>query len=352
MSDFRPDIWRLQAQLDTEGLIEALVNTDAGIRKRAATALRALGAVGSIPILKQLLETESDTDARAHFVSALESLQEEAEKQKAETKKVVDTGALREGKLQQLILQLNSEDEAMIIQSAKNLAELKDKQAVEPLIVLFKDPTVSIKVRLAVAEALLQLESAPVEVALLGALRSNQWRVRRNGAAILGQLRADWAVEPLSKALEDEHELVRRTSYAALRYIATKEAQKAVKRAMEKAKKRRTARLTLNTAKLNKLKSPPPSTPTSGLLKHVKSADEKTNSQLDDNAVKETTEKTNDDQKDEEVATTTDSASIAWPRRNVEATSLAPTQQLNPEVLDEAKARYERMKKDKKQDES
>ena len=275
MSDFRPDIWRLQAQLDTEGLIEALGNTDADIRKRAAVALRALGAIDAISILKKLLESESDPDVRAHFVSALESLQEEANKQNVEAKKVVDTGMLNAGKLQDLIEKLNSDDESIVIDSAKKLAELKDKQAVEPLIVLFKDPTVSIKVRLAIAEALLKLESAPVEVALLGALRSPEWRIRRNGAAILGQLRADWAVEPLSKALEDEHEHVRRTAYAALRYIATPEAQDAVKKAMEKAKKRRTARLSTKSittpikSEATEKKKTAPTTAQSGLLKRV-----------------------------------------------------------------------------------
>jgi len=93
---------------------------------------------------------------------------------------------------------------------------------------IFNDSGVSIEVRLAVAEALLKLESAPVEVALLAALRHSDWKIRRNGAAILGQLKAAWAVEPLAKAVRDPHPTVRRTAYAALKHIGTPEARKAL----------------------------------------------------------------------------------------------------------------------------
>jgi len=81
---------------------------------------------------------------------------------------------------------------------------------------------------------LLKLESAPVEVALLGALRSSEWQVRRNSAAILGQLRAGWAVEPLAKAMFDGNEIVRKTAYAALKRINTPQAQRAIQLVRER----------------------------------------------------------------------------------------------------------------------
>lgn len=239
MSDFKPDIWRLQAQFNTEGLVEALRDDDAGIRRRAAAALRALGAFDAIPELKAALEKETDTEARANIVSALAALQHENERttHNVETTEFVPSTASTE--TDDLITQLKSDDPQQIIEAANKLGEKGDKLAVPALVMLFNQPTLPIKVRLPVAEALLKLESAPVEVALLKALRSSEWRVRRNGAAILGQLRANWAVEPLAKALYDEHEHVRKTAYAALKYIGTKEAFDALDAARRAIRRKR-----------------------------------------------------------------------------------------------------------------
>jgi HEAT repeat protein len=74
VSDPRPNIWLLQAQGDSRGLIEALQNSDADVRKRAAAALRALGAVESVMALRRALENETDDDTRNHLDMALNSL--------------------------------------------------------------------------------------------------------------------------------------------------------------------------------------------------------------------------------------------------------------------------------------
>lgn len=203
--------------------MEALSADDAGIRRRAAAALRALGAVDTIPQLEATLEKESDPEARSNILAALASLQQEEERRAAAT------GELKEQKAvtvtEKLIHQLrNGKTDDEVIDAAHGLGEKGDKTSVVPLVMLFNDPRTPIKVRLAVAEALLKLESAPVEVALLGALRSDEWRVRRNAAAILGQLRAVWAVEPLSELLKDPHDLTRKTALAALRNVGTPEA--------------------------------------------------------------------------------------------------------------------------------
>ncbi|GAB4511883.1 MAG: hypothetical protein OHK0046_10570 [Anaerolineae bacterium] len=233
MSDFRPDIWRLQAQANIGGLVKALKDNDPGIRRRAATALRTLGAVKATPALQEALVNEGDPETREAIVAALESL--EQEKQKHETA----TPITQMSELEYLIFQLESEKSEQVIEAAHALGEMGDKMAVPALVSLFNDAKISIRVRLAVAEALLKLESAPVEVALLGALRSQDWRVRRNGAAILGQLRAEWAIDPLAKALFDENELVRRTAYAALKHIATAEATDALEKARQLAQRRK-----------------------------------------------------------------------------------------------------------------
>lgn len=225
---FKPDIWRLQAQSDTQGLINALSSDDTGVRRRAAAALSALGAYDAIPALEKALATEADSTTRSHFQMVLVSLRQEQRHQnqaKAEDSRLGESEtAPISAEMQRLLDDLKSDDEDTVVRTIQQLKDKGNKVAVEPLIVIFNDPDTPVRVRLAVAEALLQLESAPVEVALLGALRSESARVRRNAAAILGQLRAEWAVQPLIRALSDESHVVRRTAYAALKYIGTTEA--------------------------------------------------------------------------------------------------------------------------------
>lgn len=220
MSDIRPDIWRLQAKSDIQGLIAALSDEDAAIRKRAAAALRAIGSTEAIPHLRSLLAVERSPDTRETIVSALAVLEPDQDTAEVE---VMDED--RDSLLNHLIATLNDPDPEQIVSAARVLAEMRNKRAAEPLVVVFNDKSQSEYVRLAVAEALLALESAPVEVALLKALRSDKWRVRRNGAAILGQVGATWAVEPLANALKDENEVVRRTALAALKRLDTPEAR-------------------------------------------------------------------------------------------------------------------------------
>lgn len=223
----KSNIWYLQAQLDIQGLVDALQADRAELRKRAAAALRSMGAANAVPALRQALTVEDDEDARASIVIALRTLADDFEDdQDGED----FSPSAQQTLVNRLIEQLQSTNPERVITAAHQLGDLGDKLAVEPLVVIFKDARVSIQVRLAVAEALLKLDSAPVEVSLLAALRHNQWNIRRNGAAILGQLRADWAVEPLARALDDDNAMVRRTARAALKHIDTPEARRCLAR--------------------------------------------------------------------------------------------------------------------------
>ncbi len=221
MADFKPNIWRLQAQFDTQGLIKALAHSDPVIRKGAATALRTLGASAAIPALQSALSSEQDADTQSAIATALEHLMNEANREAEQSPEV--------SRIIRLIAQLSSLDEDAVTQAARALGELKNKSAVEPLVMLFHNTHKPTRARLAAAEALINLDSAPAEVTLLVGLRSDKWYIRRNSAAILGQLRANWAVEPLAQALRDEHELVRKTALAALKRIATPEALRIVR---------------------------------------------------------------------------------------------------------------------------
>jgi hypothetical protein len=219
VSDNKADtIWRLQAQFDINGLIQALKDPNAAIRKRAAAALRTINATQATPALKEALEVETDVDTRDSLVAALEILDTSSSTTPADQPKSVT--------IKNLVKKLTSGDIQEATDAAKELGENGDKTAVPELIFTFNDMRTPVSVRLAVADALLKLESAPVEVALLANLRHEDWHIRRNGAAILGQLKAEWAVEPLGVALTDPHPTVRKTALAALKYIGSPEARK------------------------------------------------------------------------------------------------------------------------------
>jgi HEAT repeat protein len=237
VSEFKPDIWRLQAQFNTQGLVDALKNEDAGIRKRAAAALRALGAYHTITDLETALKRESDPETRANILAAIDSLQQEQSNQDE-----VKETPVAKTRVERLLeaLETPQNDETMI-RIVKALGKIGDKQAAEPLVMLFNNTQLSINIRLTIARTLLALESAPAEVALLGALSSSEWRVRRNGTAILGQIRATWAIPPLAKLLQDENEVVRRTALAALRNIGTKDATNAIEAVRRSVIKKKTA---------------------------------------------------------------------------------------------------------------
>lgn len=220
MIEPRPNIWQMQSQHDVEHLVEALAHPDADVRRRAVMALRSLDAVGAVPALKSALARENDLQLRVSLLVAIQVLDTGS-----------DTAVLAEAHdVQGLIHALQGRDPEQVISAARSLGELGDRIAVEPLVILFHNPAALPAVRLAAAEALLELRSAPAVVTLLGALRRESWEVRRNSAAVLGQIQATWAVTPLTAALDDRNPLVRRTAAAALHRIGTEEAMAALRR--------------------------------------------------------------------------------------------------------------------------
>jgi hypothetical protein len=222
VSENRPNIWRLQALADTQGLIKALEHSDPDIRERAAIALRTISAFDSIPAMRQVLTKEDNPDVRTIVTSALVHLLEE---QQEETEG--DKPASPPDETTILVGQLKSNDPNDIIHACQALGALGDSLAVEPLVMLFNNGAMPANVRLAAAEALIELKSPPTVVTALVALRRTDGHLRRIAAAMLGHLQADWAIEPLRAALKDDNELVRRTARAALKHINTPEALQA-----------------------------------------------------------------------------------------------------------------------------
>jgi hypothetical protein len=228
VADSNFDIWRLQAQADIRGLIEAVRDGDPEIGIRAVTALRSLGATNSIPALQTLLVSVKDPALRTVLISTLDFLFQQEMEDDEDDDEDKPSAKQQENRTVHLIAQLNSNSPEQAIRAAQTLADMKEKLAAEALVVVFHNRQLAAEVRLAAAEALIKLESAPVEVTLLAALRNPDWRIRRNATAVLGQLHADWAVHPLIAALRDEQEIVRRTAYAALKRIGTTAALQAI----------------------------------------------------------------------------------------------------------------------------
>ncbi|MEL7435569.1 MAG: HEAT repeat domain-containing protein [Chloroflexota bacterium] len=224
MSDnAKPNFWDMDSKLDANSLLNALSHEDKMVRRQAAASLQAIKAVAAIDVLRQAHKVEEDPETGLVIASAIQVLS-----------RLVDGGITdadndsEAPRVKRLIAQLSSDNPEVIAKAAQQLGDMGDKIAVEGLIIAFNNQKLSIHVRLAIAEALLKLESAPVEVALLANVRHTDWHIRRNGAAILGQLQAEWAIEPLARALNDPHPVVRRTALAALKHIGTPESRKAL----------------------------------------------------------------------------------------------------------------------------
>jgi HEAT repeat protein len=215
-----PNIWLLQTKRDIDGLIAALRYPDPVVRRGAVAALRALSAWQAVPALQAQLVVENDWQVHAAISAALQYLDHDLHVEIM----------IKNRDVRGLLKMLNSARAEDVITACEALGQLGDRNAVEPLIMIFRNLLQPARVRLAAAEALLKLESAPAVVTLLAALRRSDWQVRRNAAAVLGQLKAVWATEPLIQALKDPSPIVARTAAAALKHIGTPEAVLAAKR--------------------------------------------------------------------------------------------------------------------------
>ena len=74
MSTPIPNVWQMQLQGDADSLIEVLRHSDPGVRRRAAAALRAIGAWHAVPALEGALANENDWQAHAAMTAAVQYL--------------------------------------------------------------------------------------------------------------------------------------------------------------------------------------------------------------------------------------------------------------------------------------
>ena len=142
MSDFLPDIWRLQANSDVDGLTHALTNPDVSIRKRAAAALRALGAFSAIAALETALDRETDPETRSTILAALSILQQEKERKDLNPQETMEMMVIStiDPEIKRLIDEVNGTDNLKAIRAAQALGEKSAKEAVEPMVMRFNSP--------------------------------------------------------------------------------------------------------------------------------------------------------------------------------------------------------------------
>lgn len=206
------NIWQLQSHGDVEGIIQALDDRDPRVRWRAITALRNMHAHESLEHLRQMRLTERHLEVFQLLNETIKAFDPDDEAPPYSQTAYLDA----------LLSQLHGTDVEQSRLAAERLGNLGDKSVVEHLVIVFQNEQRDSEVRLAAADALLKLNSAPASASLLAALRKDDWQLRRNAAAILGQLRAEWAVTPLIMAMRHDVNLtVRKTAAAALLAIKT-----------------------------------------------------------------------------------------------------------------------------------
>lgn len=214
----RPNIWKLQAERDIDGLIKALQYQDSDIRKRAAAALRVLGTTKAVFALERAFKEEKNPYVREHINSALTYVRHE---------NLLDD-LIENENVPGLLEMLNSPRTDEVKKAIDALGTIGDRTATEGLVMVFRNALMADELRLAAAESLLKLESAPAVVTLLAALRKDDWQVRRNAVTVLGQLKATWATEPIVSMLNDAHAKVRQSAEYALTQLSTPQAREAL----------------------------------------------------------------------------------------------------------------------------
>jgi HEAT repeat protein len=176
-----------------EPLIAALVDVDAGVRSSAAEAL---GQVGDGRAVEPLLTALNDADEWVPRYAARA------------------LGKLGTVGFKALLDQLKNPAAYMCVIVVEALGDLKNAEAVEPLIDVLNDA--ENEVRRSAAKALGHLGAKWAAEPLIAALTDPEKRVRSSAADALGELGDGRAVEPLIAALNDANAEVRSNVAEAL----------------------------------------------------------------------------------------------------------------------------------------
>ena len=160
-----------------EPLMILLKHEDSGIRELVATALGEIGDITAIPLLTKAL-TDDDDRAQGAAERAIERI------------RPPKTGS----NVQEMVRQLHSANKTQREEAAVELGALGDPEAIYPLIALFDDDYISVRVK--AASAVARIGPQAIEP-LRGAYNTWNANVRRSVAQALGEIRDPKALELL-----------------------------------------------------------------------------------------------------------------------------------------------------------
>jgi HEAT repeat protein len=203
---FKPNVRKMKAKGDVEGLIKVLKNKDPNLRGEAALALAELKDARAMCPLIQAMKDEDLCVCRSAWVAFGE---------------IKDKGTKDARAVESLIQALENEDWWIRRGVAEILGRIGDARAVEPLILTLKDEDSD--VRESAACALGKIKDARATEPLVKALKHAYWWVRKAAAEALGEIGDARAAEPLTQALKDKDSVVRETAAEALEKIRAKE---------------------------------------------------------------------------------------------------------------------------------
>jgi|GEM_PF-6947358 len=191
---FKPNVEKLKARKDVDGLIKALkYKRHEYIQREAARALRDIGDE-AVPHLIQALKDE--TPIVRNFVANI----------------LGEIGDARA--VEPLIMTLKDEDTYIRKEAAESLGNMRDARAVEPLIMTLEDENPDVRKK--AAKALGKMRDARAVESLIRALKDGDDHVRRMAIYALGEIGDARYVEPIIRALKDENPVVRKKAAEVL----------------------------------------------------------------------------------------------------------------------------------------
>jgi HEAT repeat protein len=193
---FGTDVKKLKETRNVKGLILALKNKDPTVQYDAAEALGDIGDKRAVDPLANALCNDEYSGVRWKAAEALSKIGAPAVE--------ALIGALR-----------NAEDDVRW-KAAIALGEIRDKRAVDPLILLLCDDDRFVKSHAALA---LGAIGEPAVNPLIRCLREGDGNLRWGAAIALGKIRDPRAIEPLIRALADKYENVRAEAASSLASI-------------------------------------------------------------------------------------------------------------------------------------
>jgi len=220
-----PDIEKMKANKDVEGLIRALKDEDYWVRWRAAESL---GRIGDKRAVEPLIEILNDTNymVQTEVAWALRQIREPAVKPliKALKDEVSDVRMRAAEALGKIAWQPKDDiEKAYYLIAKKQWEELVKlgKPAVEPLIEALKDKDKYVRSK--VAEALGNIGDRRAVEPLIEALIDKDEDVRRSAVVAHRYIGYGRAVKPIIKSLKDEYKYYRKVVKVTLEKIKTKE---------------------------------------------------------------------------------------------------------------------------------